>query len=85
VFSIGKNGTIQKDWTVVACHELPEVFGIVVHGHEGWDRQNPDATAKFALVVSFEVLGAEVQIYEQIRHAVEVETPVRTAEVKIAQ
>lgn len=76
-----RNGTVQKDWTFAHSYELPDTFGIVVRGHEGWDRANPEATAKFALVVSFEAIGAEVPIYEEVKLAVELEAE---AEVEIA-
>ena len=68
-----RNGTVQKDWSIVKSFDLPDIFGIVVRGHQGWARRNPEATAKFSLVVSFEVIGAEVPIYETVRKAVELE------------
>lgn len=71
-----KNGTVQKDWTVTESYELPDTFGIVIRGHKGWDRNNKDATAKFALAVSFEAIGREVEIYEKIKVAVDQEVKV---------
>lgn len=68
------NGTVQKDWAVARSYELPEVFGVVVRGHKGWARNNTDATARFALVVSFEMAASEVNIYEEVRVAVEAES-----------
>lgn len=68
-----KNGTIQKDWAIVDSYDLPDVFGIVVRGHEGWDRLNPEATARFSLVVSFEAIETEIPIYEMIRNEIKVE------------
>jgi len=68
-----KNGTLQKDWAVVQSNELPDTFGLIVRGHKGWDRRNVDATAKFSLVVSFEVLEGDVRIYQEVRTAVELE------------
>lgn len=65
-----KNGTVQKDWTIVDSYELTDMFGIAVRGHPGWARRNLEATAKFALVVSFQALGAGVKIYEYIDVAV---------------
>ena len=78
-----KNGTLQKDWTLARSYELPDIFGIVVRGHEGWDRLNPDATAKFSLAVSFEAIGSNVMIYEKVRQAIEVESQAQV-EVGIA-
>ena len=65
-----KNGTIQKDWTIADSFELPDMFGISVRGHPGWARKNEKATAKFALVVSFQALGTDVKIYEHVEVAV---------------
>jgi len=67
------NGTVQKDWTIANSYELPDIFGIVIRGHEGWDRKNFNATSRFTLAVSFEVLGVDVKIYEAIRTAIQLE------------
>ena len=67
------NGTVQKDWAVTRSHELPDSFGVVVRGHKGWDRKNSAATARFTLVVSFEVLGENVNLYQEVRAAVQAE------------
>ncbi len=73
-----RNGTIQKDWAFAKSYELPDVFGIVVRGHEGWDRNNPEAVAKFSLAISFEILGSNINVYERIQavNRIQVETPV---------
>jgi hypothetical protein len=68
-----KHGTVQKDWAIVKSFELPNIFGIIVRGHEGWARRNPEATAKFSLVVSFEAIGTDLPVYEAIRQAISVE------------
>ena len=44
--------------------------GVAVRGHKGWSR-DPDATARYALVVTVDVVGEEVAIYEPVRVAVE--------------
>ncbi len=62
------NGTVQKDWALLKLHQLPEMFCIAVRGHKGWN-QDPSAEGRYALAVSFEVLGQEVEIYEEIRIA----------------
>ncbi|MEM9400477.1 MAG: S8 family peptidase [Verrucomicrobiota bacterium] len=71
------NGTLQKDWAIAHGYELPDVFGVVVRGHRGWDRRNTEAIARFALVVSFEVLEGDIRIYEEIRAAVQTELEIR--------
>lgn len=64
------NGTVQKDWAVVKSNALPKDFCIAVRGHQGWSR-DPDSTAIYALVVTFEIIGQEITIYEPLRVAVE--------------
>lgn len=63
-------GTVQKDWAIVKSNALPEDFCISVVGHKGWSH-DPDSTARYALTVSFEVVGKEIAIYEPLRVAVE--------------
>ena len=63
-------GTVQKDWATVKSNTLPKSFCIAVVGHQGWSK-DPDSTAKYALTVSFESLGEELQIYEDLQIAVE--------------
>lgn len=60
------SGTVQKDWSVKKSNALPENFCIAVVGHEGWNH-DPDAEAKYALTVSFEILGKEIPIFDAIR------------------
>lgn len=72
-------GTIQKDWTFVKSFELTEAFCIAVVGHEGWNN-DPDATAPYSLVVSFEAVEANIPIYAALIEAqveVEVEQQVK--------
>lgn len=64
------SGTVQKDWAVVKSHQLPEDFCLAVVGHKGWSH-DPDSSARYALAVSFEVVGREVSIYGDVRLAVE--------------
>ncbi|MEN6440251.1 MAG: S8 family peptidase [Syntrophobacter sp.] len=63
------SGTVQKDWAIVRSNTLPEHFCIAVHGHQGWSH-DPDSTARYALTVSFEIVGQEINIYEPLRTAV---------------
>lgn len=62
--------TLQKDWAIVKPYDLPEIFSLAVVGHKGWDK-DPDAFAKYALAISFEVPGQEITIYEEIRASVQ--------------
>lgn len=68
------NSSIQKDWTIVKSYELPEEINIAVRGHKSWDRQQHEVP--YALVVSFEILGANIPIYHSIRVENEVEIEV---------
>lgn len=63
-------GTVQKDWATVKSNELPEDFCIAVVGHEGWN-SDPDATAQYALAVSFEIVGREIEIYQEMKTSLE--------------
>jgi Subtilase family len=64
------SGTVQKDWATVKSNQLPEHFCIAVNGHQGWSK-DPDSKAKYALVVSFEIVGREIPIYGDMRVAVD--------------
>ena len=76
------SGTVQKDWAVVKSNALPDHFCIAVRGHQGWSR-DPDTTARYALAVTFEILGKEISIYDPLRVAVaELQTEIE-AEVEL--
>ncbi len=62
-------GTVQKDWTYIKSHSLPENFCIAVRGHKGWSK-DPDNTASYTLAVTFEIVGKEIEIYDPLRTAV---------------
>jgi hypothetical protein len=79
-----ETGTVQKDWVVIKSHQLPEDFCIAVRGHPGWDK-DPDASARYALTVSFEAIDEDLEIYSHIETSVralvsnsEIEAEVRT-------
>ena len=58
--------TLQKDWAIVKAHQLPNEFCIAVVGHPGWDSRL-DAFAKYSLVVSFEAINKDLEIYNPIK------------------
>ena len=70
------NGTVQKDWAIVKNHELGDYFGIVVRGHKGWAAKNPEATARFSLVVSIETSKVGVMVYTDVKNAIDIEPEV---------
>lgn len=67
------NNTIQKDWTFVNSYELSEEIGFAIRGHKGWDKNHDPVP--YAFVVSIEILGKDIPIYDSIRieNGVEVE------------
>lgn len=64
------SGTVQKDWAVVKSFQLPASFCVAVMGHQGWSK-DPDSEARYTMAVSFEVIGREIPIYDDLRVAVE--------------
>jgi hypothetical protein len=59
------NNTVQKDWAIIKSYDLREEIGFVVAGHKGWDKsQDP---IPYAMVVSLEILGQNIPIYESLR------------------
>jgi hypothetical protein len=64
-------GTVQKDWAVVRSNALGSHLSIAVRGHQGWSK-DPDSVARYALVVTIEVLGEQIRIYDLVRNAVNV-------------
>ena len=63
------SGTAQKDWAIVKSNTLPDHFCIAVRGHQGWSR-DPDNAARYAMAVTFEIVGREINIYGPLRAAV---------------
>ncbi len=63
------NGTVQKDWAIVKSNRLPDDLCIAVVGHRGWS-SDPDSIARYSLVVTLEIIGQEIPIYEPLRAAV---------------
>jgi hypothetical protein len=68
------NNSIQKDWAIIKSNELPEYLCFVIRGHKGWDKNREEVP--YAFVVSLEILGNNIPIYESIRieNEVEIET-----------
>lgn len=64
------NGTAQKDWVVVENTALPEQFAIAVQAHKGWSQEDGGGLARFVLVVSFEALDSNIEIYTEVEVAV---------------
>lgn len=73
-----QNGTIQKDWCVLKSYQLSDYFCIAVKGHSGWA---PYYKAKYSLVVSFEVMSRNLEIYQLIRN--EINIAIENKEIEI--
>lgn len=69
-------GLTQKDWAVIKSHQLTEGFCIAVRGRKGWDSSNSNP-ARYCLAVSFESLGQELPIYNQLRTQVQLPIELR--------
>ena len=65
------NSSLQKDWAIIKSFELPETLYFSVNAHKGWDASKEPIP--YALVVSIEILGKNIPIYEEIKLANEVE------------
>ena len=67
------NSTVQKSWAIIEPQQFAEEFSIAIVGHFGWDK-NLENETQYALCVSFEVMDAEMNIYELLAQAqVEIE------------
>ena len=69
------NNTVQKDWTILKSNKLTESFCIGVVGHAGWDK-DLKSLMPYSLVVSFEAINKDLEIYNDIRIENEVEIKV---------
>jgi len=63
-------GTLQKDWCIIKSNQFSDAFCIAVRGHKGWGSV---FKAKYSLTVSFEAIAQDVEVYEPIRIANEIE------------
>lgn len=68
------DSTVQKDWTIVKSYELPEELSFAIIGHKGWDKNKEEVP--YAFVVSLEVLGQNIPIYEELRIENEIEVSI---------
>lgn len=73
-----QDSALQKDWAIINAYNLPDEISIAVIGHKGWEK---DISIKipYAITVSFEVLGASIEIYNKIKveNKIEVEHEIR--------
>lgn len=75
------NGTVQKDWARLQSHEFAEGFYLAVIGHTGWDT-DINASVPYSLVVSFEAVNQDIEIYSRIAVENQVEVEAQ-AEVEV--
>lgn len=69
-------GSVQKDWAVFPAYDFPEEFAIAVRSHLGWNHREGEGKARYCLVVSFEAVNGNVEVYEPIRSQIRLETQV---------
>ena len=62
------NSTVQKSWAIIEPHRFADEFSIAIIGHRGWDK-NLENESEYSLCVSFEVLDAQLNIYEILSQA----------------
>lgn len=76
-------GTVQKDWVTIKSHELAEGFCLAVIGHAGWAK-DIEAAVPYSLVISFEAVNQDIEIYSRIEIVNQVELEVeQTIEVVV--
>ncbi|TGK45937.1 S8 family peptidase [Leptospira bouyouniensis] len=66
-----QNGTLQKDWAEIPASDMPHDLCIAVRGHKGWN-SDPEATAKYSLVVTIESVGKKIPIYQSISQSISI-------------
>ncbi|TPD65738.1 S8 family peptidase [Flavobacterium microcysteis] len=62
------NSSVQKSWAILEPQQFADEFSIAVIGHLGWDKSLENET-EYAFCVSFELLDAEMNIYELMAQA----------------
>ena len=62
----------QKDWVILKSNLLTSELSFAVVGHKGWDKDTAQELP-FALAISFEAISKDVEIYQMIEIANEVE------------
>ncbi len=77
-----QDSATQKDWVILKSYMLTEELSFGVVGHKGWDK---DTTTElpFALVISFEALAQDTEIYTPIEAVNRIEI-INEAEVEEA-
>lgn len=70
------DNTVQKDWAFIKSYELPDEVSFTVNGHKGWDVTQE--AIPYAFVVSIEVLGTNIPIYQEVSAENEIELESRS-------
>lgn len=73
-----QDSSLQKDWVIMQAFQVPAQFSIAVVGHKGWEK-DIQKKVPYAISVSFEVLGAEIPLYNliQVENEIQVEQQVQ--------
>ncbi|MGN6178472.1 MAG: S8 family serine peptidase, partial [Mucilaginibacter sp.] len=67
-----QDSAVQKDWAILKSNQLPKELSFAVVGHKGWDKDTAQQLP-FALAISFEAISRDVELYQMIEVANEVE------------
>jgi len=62
----------QKDWATIKSYKLTDDFGIGVIAKPGWEK-DLNTEIPYAIAVSFESVNRDIEIYERIRIANQIE------------
>nr|WP_052143700.1 S8 family peptidase [Wocania ichthyoenteri] len=71
------NNTSQKDWAIVKSNILTESFCLGIIGHAGWDK-DLKSEIPYSVVVSFEAINKDIEIYNRISIENPVEVRINT-------
>lgn len=61
-----QDSATQKDWIIIPSYKLSESFSLAVVGHKGWEK-DIYKQVPYSIVVSFEALDGDIEIYNPIR------------------
>lgn len=75
-----QDSATQKDWVILKSYLLTEELSFAVVGHKGWDKDTT-TDLPFALVISFEAIAQDTEIYTLIEavNRVEIENQIEEA------
>jgi hypothetical protein len=75
-----QDNSLQKSWCILKSYELPDEICLAVKGRKGWEKD--DEEVPYSIAVSFEALGADINLYEliELENRIDVNVPVELQE-----